>query len=75
MEKRIKNKIIWIPRIIIIIYILFISLFALDAQIGIGLLIHLLPSIILIIILISTLKQPLLAGILFILAGIGTIIF
>ena len=65
---------IWIPRILIILYTIFISLFALDTDFGIGLLVHLLPTIILLTILILTWKMPKLAGILFILSGIGTVI-
>ena len=65
---------IWVPRILIILYTIFISLFALDTPFGIGLLVHLLPAMILLSILIFTWKFHKIAGILFILAGIGTII-
>ena len=75
MKNKIKKQIIWIPRILIITYILFLSLFALDTEFGLGLLMHLIPSFVLLAILIFTWKKQKLAGILFIVAGIGTIIF
>ena len=68
----------WTPRIICIIAILFISLFALDAfspelsfwqQIG-GFLMHLIPSFILLAILILAWKKEFIGGILFTIIGI-----
>jgi hypothetical protein len=78
METKIK-VIQWIPRILCILAILFISMFALDSfdpgltiwqQIG-GFLIHLIPTYILIAFLITAWKWELIGGILFILLGIG----
>ena len=51
------NKLLWIPRVLAIMFILFISVFALDAFSGkvpfikefVGFLIHLIPSFILIV--------------------------
>ena len=72
------SKFIWIPRVLTIFFILFISIFALDVfegdasvieKIG-GLLIHLIPSFVLVAVLIVFWKRPLVSGILFILAGI-----
>ncbi len=68
------------PRILCIIAILFISLFALDAfETGhsiwekiIAFLIHLIPSFILTILLIIAWKKELLGGILFLIIGIGS---
>lgn len=69
----------WIPRIICILAILFISLFALDAfepnltiwqQIG-AFLIHLIPSIVLIALLIVAWKWELIGGIVFTIIGIA----
>ena len=69
----------WSPRILCIMAILFISLFALDAfapgltllqQIG-GFLMHLIPSFVLLACLIIALKWELIGGILFTLIGIG----
>jgi len=75
-----KTKILhWLPRIIIILAILLVSMFALDAfesnqtiwqQIG-GFLIHLIPSYILIAFLFIAWKWELIGGILFSLIGIG----
>lgn len=69
----------WLPRILCILAILFISLFALDAfnpektfwqQIG-DFLMHLIPSFVLIIFLIIAWKREFIGGILFILIGLG----
>jgi hypothetical protein len=69
----------WLPRIICILAILFVSFFALDAfnpektisqQIG-GFLIHLIPSFVLTIILIIAWKREFIGGILFTLIGLG----
>ena len=69
----------WMPRIMCILAILFISMFALDAfnpektiwqQIG-DFLIHLIPSFVLIIILIIAWKREFIGGIIFTLIGLG----
>ena len=69
----------WTPRMLCIIAILFISLFALDAfspglsfwkQIG-GFLIHLIPSFILIALLILAWKKEFIGGIVFMIIGLG----
>ena len=69
----------WMPRVICIIAILFISLFALDAfspelsfwqQIG-GFLMHLIPSFILLAILVLAWKKEFIGGILFMIIGLG----
>ena len=71
--------IFWLPRIICIIAILFISVFALDAfqpeltvwqQIQ-AFAMHLIPSFILLLILIIAWKWELVGGIIFLLVGIG----
>ncbi len=77
MEKL--NRIIyWIPRILCILAILFISLFALDSfsteltiwqQLG-AFIIHLIPSFVLLALLIIAWKWELIGGILFIIIGI-----
>lgn len=74
-NKKNKLKIIWLPRFLAVLYILFLSLFAFDTPFGIGFLIHLIPSFILIAILIFTWKEPKIAGTSLVLFGIGTIIF
>ncbi|MFH0906545.1 MAG: hypothetical protein V1824_04375 [archaeon] len=78
MEKR--NKFIyWTPRILSILFIVFLSLFSLDVfdipslsfwQIIVGLFMHNIPSIILIIILIIAWKSEIVGAIAFILAGL-----
>jgi hypothetical protein len=73
-----KSNFIRVPRIITIIFILFISLFALDVfslegSLGeklTGFLYHLLPSFFLLIILVISYKNALLSGILFIVLGL-----
>ena len=75
-----KTKIqFWAPRIICILAILFISMFAADAfapeltfwqQIG-GFLMHLIPSFILLVLLLVAWKWEFIGGIIFILIGIG----
>jgi len=68
----------WLPRIICILAILFISMFALDAfapgltfwqQIG-GLLMHLIPSFILLALLVVAWKWELIGGIIFTIIGL-----
>jgi uncharacterized membrane protein len=68
-----KENLIWIPRVLIIFYILFLSLFSLDTPFGIGLLIHLIPSLVLITILIFSWNSFWTAGILFGVFGFSTI--
>lgn len=68
----------WAPRILSILFILFISMFALDVfvegssitQILIGLFMHLIPSFVLIIFLLISCRYEIFGGIAFILAGI-----
>ena len=69
----------WLPRIICILAILFISMFALDAfshgltvwqQIG-AFLMHLIPSFVLLVILIIAWKWEFIGGMIFILIGLG----
>jgi len=69
----------WLPRIMCILAILFVSLFALDAfspeltfwqQIG-AFLIHLIPSFILLVLLLVAWKWELIGGIIFTIIGLG----
>jgi len=71
-------KLFWIPRVLAILFILFLSLFALDVftgeapliqELG-GFVIHLIPSFALIIVLIISWRKPLIGGIIFILLGL-----
>lgn len=69
----------WIPRILCILAILFISMFALDAfgpgltiwQQLAGFAIHLIPSFILLILLVIAWKRELIGGVIFTLIGLG----
>jgi hypothetical protein len=64
------DKLIWIPRVLSIIFILFLSLFALDAfsaeapfiQKLAGFFMHLIPSFILVIALVISWKRPVAGG-------------
>jgi len=77
---RISTKVLhWLPRILCILAILFISLFALDAfdpkltlweQIT-GFIIHLIPSFLLMLILLLAWKKELIGGIVFAIIGLG----
>lgn len=69
------KNLIWIPRGIIIAYVLFVSLFSLDVVSITGFLIHSIPSFAFILILVLTWKKPKFASILFVLAGIVTMFF
>ncbi|HPG39616.1 MAG TPA: hypothetical protein PLP19_20365 [bacterium] len=69
----------WLPRILCILAILFISMFALDSfapgltiwqQLG-AFIIHLIPSLVLLIFLIVAWKWELVGGIVFIVTGLG----
>ena len=73
----------WVPRIICICAILFLSLFALDSfdsrltfwhQVG-GILIHMIPMLILTALLIFTWKRELTGGIIFTVTGICLVVF
>jgi len=73
----------WIPRILAILFILFISIFALDAfaegipfwEAILGFLIHLVPTYILVVFLVVAWKRGILGGILFIAIGIFYILW
>ena len=83
MEKKINKFVYWTPRILSIIFILFLALFSLDIfemNLGfwgtlVGLFIHNIPVFILLIILIISWKHEIVGGIAFILAGILYIAF
>jgi hypothetical protein len=69
-----KKVVFWLPRILAILYIAFISMFALDVfempQWYLALFMHLIPSFILIILTIIAWKNELIGGILFLAAGL-----
>lgn len=78
-----KKTMKWLPRVLAIAYILFISIFALDAfseeytllEMIVGFLVHLLPSFILVIITLIAWKKEFTGGILFIISGVGFTLF
>jgi hypothetical protein len=79
-----KEKILlWVPRILAICFIIFMSVFALDVfgeykfpQVLLALLMHLIPALVLIGITVLAWKKPFIGGIVFlVLAGIFTIFF
>ena len=82
MEKNINRFIYWTPRILSIIFILFLATFSLDVfdmKLGVwetilGLFMHNIPVFILLIILLISWKHEIVGGIVFILAGIFYII-
>ncbi len=82
MEKKINKFIYWAPRILGIIFVLFLMMFSLDVfepgltawQIAIGLFMHNIPALLLLIILIISWKHEIVGGITFILAGLIYII-
>lgn len=77
MTGKISKFVFWTPRILSIIFILFLALFSLDVisselelgQIIIGLFMHNIPSFILLIVLIISWKNEIVGGIVFLLFG------
>jgi hypothetical protein len=77
-EKRSKGWIFWTPRILSIIFILFLALFSLDVFDGnpgfwgivLGLFMHNIPSILLLIVLLISWRHEIVGGLVFILAGL-----
>jgi len=74
-----KNAFYWLSRVLAILFIAFISMFALDVfgepQWFLTLLIHLIPSFILVILTIIAWKYEQLGGLMFIAAGVFMLIF
>jgi hypothetical protein len=77
MNKKTKGWIFWTPRVLAILFVLFLAMFSLDVfdeKLGfwgtiIGLFMHNLPALILLVILIISWKREIIAGVAFILAG------
>jgi hypothetical protein len=80
--KKVSKPIYWTPRILSILFVLFLALFSLDTfdscssvlSCFVGLLIHNIPVFILIIILVIAWKHEIVGAIAFILAGLAYII-
>jgi hypothetical protein len=67
-----KKVVTWSPRILVILYIIFITLFAFDESVfSLPWFVHLMPTLILTLILVLTWRKPLSAGIIFLILGVG----
>lgn len=79
MKNKVGKFLYWTPRILSILFILFLALFSLDVispelgfwQIAAGLLIHNLPAIVLLIVTMVAWRHEWVGGVVFILAGLG----
>ena len=77
MKKKINKFVYWAPRILSILFLLFLTMFSLDIfdmNLGfwgtiVGLLMHNIPTFILLIVLIISWKHEIVGGVVFILAG------
>jgi hypothetical protein len=82
MPNNINKFVYWTPRVLSIAFVLFLSLFSLDVfepgislgQALLGLLIHNIPTLVLLVIIIISWKHEIVGGIAFILAGLAYII-
>lgn len=78
MAKKINRFLYWTPRVLSIIFILFLAMFSLDVFEGhygfwgtiLGLFMHNIPSLVLLIVLIISWRYEIVGGIVFILAGL-----
>ncbi len=78
IKKKVNKFIYWTPRILSIIFILFLALFSLDVfspglsfwQIAVGLFMHNIPALILLVVLLISWKYEIVGGISFILVGL-----
>jgi K+-sensing histidine kinase KdpD len=83
MGKKINKFIYWTPRMLGIIFVLFLMMFSLDVfepgltaqQIAIGLFMHNIPALFLLLILIISWRHEIVGGVFFILAGLLYILF
>ena len=70
---------LWLPRVLALLFVAFISMFALDAfnepQWFLALVIHLIPSYFLIAFTIISWKHQLLGGLLFVIGGVAMTLF
>lgn len=82
IERKVSKFIYWMPRVVSILFIIFLVMFSLDVftpgatakDIIIGLFMHNIPSLILVVVLIISWKYEIVGGIVFILAGLVYII-
>ena len=83
LKKALLDFVFWAPRVLSILFIAFISLFALDIfdayskwyEIAVGLFMHLIPSFILAAVVAVSWKRELVGAVVFTLFGLGYIIF
>mgnify|MGYP003597646091 CR=1 FL=1 len=78
MRPQIKKAIFWTPRLLTILFAIFISLFALDSfeeegfkKTLIAFMIHLIPTVLIVTILILSWKREWIGGVIFLLLGIA----
>ena len=82
MEKKINKFVFWTPRLLVILFVLFLAIFSLDIfgnnytfwETVIGLFMHNLPSLVLIVILVISWKHELVGASIFGLLGVAGII-
>lgn len=78
MEKKVSRFVYWTPRILSIIFIIFLSLFSLDVfeeksgfwGTALGLFMHNIPVFVLLVVLLISWKREIVGGVVFILAGL-----
>lgn len=83
MVKKVGRFIYWTPRILAILFIIFLALMSLDVispelsfgQIALGMLMHNIPTIVMLVVLIISWKREIVGGIAFIMAGGAYIVF
>jgi len=83
MQNRRKKILYWLPRIVAILFILFISMFAFDVfseysllgEILVALFMHLVPSFFLVAAAVIAWRWPIVGGVLFIVLGLFSVVF
>ena len=72
-----KKVVTWTPRILAVLYIIFITIFSFDESVfTLPWFVHIMPTLIFVLILIFTWRKPLSAAIIFLILGFGfTLIF
>lgn len=83
MDKKINKFIYWTPRVLSIVFVLFLMLFSLDVfdsastaqEIAVGLFMHNIPAFVLLAVVIISWKREIVGGIIFIVAALAYIIW
>ena len=69
-----QRVLVWLPRVLGILFIIGISIFAFDEPIlSVGFVIHLIPSLVLVILLITAWRSACVGGILFMVVGLASL--